>query len=289
MKEVTIQDIRKIVDPELRSLTRYEYLIAWGKCGSLRKAAQAFYDQIEQANRAKAEAELRIAQINVIEQAVTRFDAQALRNAQMAQVAARHRADAAERLAIQEACDQIMALEEIIPADDTDDILSSVSAALGIELPAQVAKADICQRGLKSIQDLKRELGPSMANPVQQVQSAMADVLRAEELIADLRRTSLLQGIEAAPISERYFEVGQDRQEAEDAMLDFIKGLAAKAHGLTDEPVSDKETLDLALKAANDQFDAGKALKELGWRLGKPVDVKVSPKIDAEQLCRMLE
>lgn len=30
-------------------------------------------------------------------------------------------------------------------------------------------------------------------------------------------------------------------------------------------------------------------MNELGWRPEKPVDAKVSPKIDAEQLCRMLE
>lgn len=69
----------------------------------------------------------------------------------MAQIAARHRADPAERQAIKEACDEIMALEDIVPADDLDDILATVSAALGIELPSDADKADICQHGHKSM------------------------------------------------------------------------------------------------------------------------------------------
>ncbi|MCZ7890453.1 hypothetical protein O9X99_02065 [Agrobacterium salinitolerans] len=162
MKEVTIQDIRKIEDAELRWLTRYEYLINWGKSGTLRKAAQAFYDQIAAAEQTKAVAELRVAQINVIEKAVARFDVKSIRNAQMAEVAAKHRADAAERQAIREAVDEVLALEEIVPADDIDDILSLVSAALGIELPSDADRADICQRSHKSMTDLKRELGPSL-------------------------------------------------------------------------------------------------------------------------------
>ncbi|TZG36635.1 hypothetical protein [Agrobacterium sp. B1(2019)] len=162
MKEVTTEDIRKIEGAELRWLTRYEHLISWGKSGTLRKAAQAFYNQIAAAEQAKAVAVFRIAQINVIEKAVARFDVKSIRNAQMAAVAAKHRANAAERQAIQAACDEIMALEEIVPADDIDDILSTVSAALGIELPGHDAKADICQRGAKSMDDLKRELGPSL-------------------------------------------------------------------------------------------------------------------------------
>ena len=160
MKEVTIQDIRKIEDAELRWLTRYEHLISWGKSGTLRIAAQAYYDQIAQAEQKKALAQLRIAQIDILETAVSRFDGRAIRTAQMAAIAAKHRADAAERHAIQAACDEIMALEEIVPADDIDDILSTVSAALGIELPGHDAKADICQRGAKSMADVKRELGP---------------------------------------------------------------------------------------------------------------------------------
>ncbi len=162
MKEVTIQDFRKIEDAELRWLTRYEHLISWGKSGTLRIAAQAYYDQIEQAEQKKALAQLRIAQIDILETAVSRFDGRAIRNSQMAAVAAKHRAEIAERQAIQAACDEIMALEEIVPADDIDDILSTVSAALGIELPTDADRADICQRGHKSIQDLKRELGPSL-------------------------------------------------------------------------------------------------------------------------------
>ncbi|WP_027488928.1 hypothetical protein [Allorhizobium undicola] len=300
MKEVTIQDFRRIEDAELRWLTRYEHLINWGKSGTLRVAAQAYYDQIEQAEQKKALAQLRIAQIDILQTAVSRFDGRAIRNAQMAAVAAKHRADVAERQAIQAACDEIMALEEIVPADEIDDILSTVSAALGIELPTDADRPDICQRGHKSIQDLKRELGPSLANPVQQVQAA-AEVLKAEELIADVRRASILQGMEAAPVNDRYFEVAQDRQKAETALLDFVKGLAAKAHGLTDEPVImptdfrtvgawfrpvgteewlpsppnnestaidtdlNDDALDAAYNVVHHPFDAGKTLEQLGW------------------------
>ena len=236
MKEVKIEGIRKIEHDEVRSLVCYEQLIAKGKSGGIKRAV----------------GEIRTARINVLETAASRFDGRALRNARINAVAAKHRAGAAERQAIQDAVDEVLALGEIVPADDIDDILSTVSAELGIELPGQDAKADICQRGPKSIQDLKRELGPSIANAVQQGQLAVADILRVEELIADLRRTSLLQGMEAAPISERFFEVGQDRQKAEDALLNFVQGLAAKAHGLTDQPDLDEETLDLAWEAAND-------------------------------------
>ncbi len=162
MKEVTNLDILSIEDRELRWLIKYEQIISWGKSGDLRKAAQAYYDRIEQAEQVKALAQLRIDQINVIENAAIRFDGKALRNALILSVAAQHRADAAGRQAIQEACDEVMALEEIVPADDFDDILSQVAAALGIELPSDADKADICQRGHKSMIDLKRELGPSL-------------------------------------------------------------------------------------------------------------------------------
>ncbi|OAE46825.1 hypothetical protein A7J57_12115 [Agrobacterium tumefaciens] len=162
MKEICIQDIRSIGDPEMRSLVRYEHLISWGKSGGIKRAVAAFRSQIAGAERAKAVAKLRVAQINVIEQAVACFAARAIRNSQMAEVGAKHRAGAAERHAIQAAVDEVLALEEIVPADDIDYILSTVSAALGIELPGQDARADICQRGAKSMEDVKRELGPSL-------------------------------------------------------------------------------------------------------------------------------
>ncbi|MBY3026503.1 hypothetical protein [Rhizobium leguminosarum] len=238
MKEMLNQNILAIEDRELRSLVKYEQIMAWYRSGGVQKSIAAYRAQIAAADQAKAVAELRVAQINVIEQAVARFDARSVRNAQMAQVAAQHRADAAERQRIHEAVDEVLALEEIVPADDIDDILSQVSAALGIELPSDADRADICQRGHKSMNDLKRELGPSLANPVQQVQSAVADVTKAGDLIADVRRASILQGMEASPVGERYFEIGQERQNAEKALWDFIRILAAKAYGLTNEQVS---------------------------------------------------
>lgn len=300
MKEMLNSDIR-IEDRELRSLIKYEQIVAWHKSGGFKRASAAYHAEIAEAERQKAIAELWVSQINVIEQVAAKFESRAIRNAQISAVAAKHRADAAERLAIQEACDEVMALEEIVRADDIDDILSEVSKALGIELPTDADRPDNCQRGHKSIEDRKRELGPSLANPVRQMQAAEADVVKAEELIADVRRASLLQGLEAAPMSERFFEVGQDRVKAERVLLDFVKRLAAKAHGLADEPiimltncrtvgawfrpdgtdkwlpfspedkvtipdhVLDEATLDASCRAAIEAFDAGKTLEQLGW------------------------
>jgi len=133
MKEISIQDIRSIEDGEMRSLVRYEHLIAWGKSGGVKRAVAAFRSQIASAEQAKAVAKLRVAQINVIEKAVACFAARAVRDSQMAEVAAKHRADAAERHAIQAAVDEVLALEEIVAADDIDDILSTVSAVLTID------------------------------------------------------------------------------------------------------------------------------------------------------------
>lgn len=159
MKEVNIRNIRSIEDREMRSLVRYEHLMAWGKSGGVKRGIAAFKEHIAAADQTKAVARLRTAQTNVIKEAVARFDARAI---QMAEVAARQRADAAERHAITAAVDEVLALEEIVPADDIDYILSAVSAALHIELPGQDARADICQRGAKSMEDVKRELGPSL-------------------------------------------------------------------------------------------------------------------------------
>jgi len=101
MKEILNQDIRKIEDRELRWLCRYEQIVAWHKAGGFQRAAAAYRAQIAEADRAKAVAELRVAQIEVLQNAATRFDVKPLRNAQMAKIAAQHRADAAERQAIQ--------------------------------------------------------------------------------------------------------------------------------------------------------------------------------------------
>lgn len=199
MMEVLNSDIRKIEDRELRWLVKYETLVAWGKSGSLHKAAAAYRAQIAQAEKAKAVAELRVAQIEVIQTNVVQWDARRARNAIAAENAARQQASAVERQAIQEAVDEVLALEEIVPEKDIDDILSQLSAALDIELPSGSARQDICQRGPKSMEDLKRKLGPSLAtfinNPVESTQNAADEYKVAQELIDDVRRTAMLQGM----------------------------------------------------------------------------------------------
>lgn len=244
MKEVTIQDIRKIEDAELRWLTRYEHLISWGKSGTLRLAAQAYYDQIAQAEQKKALAQLRIAQIDILETAVSRFDGRAIRTAQMAAIAAKHRADAAERHAIQAACDEIMALEEIVPADDIDDILSTVSAALGIELPGHDAKADICQRGAKSMADVKRELGPSIWD--QRIAAQKHD--RFEKSLKTDRYAKLIQ--------------------------DFSKSVMSHHHAVTASADENKwvYTFDMMIDARNRLFEAITTLKDYATDLVAPKD-----------------
>lgn len=162
MMEVKNFDIRAIEDRELRELVRYEKLIAWGRSGALRKAADAYYAQIAQAEKDKAVAKLRVAQIQVIEKTTTRWDARAARNALAAENAAKQQASAIERQATQEAVDEVLALEEIVPEKDIDDILSQLSAALDIELPTSGDRVDICQRGPKTMDQLKKELGPSL-------------------------------------------------------------------------------------------------------------------------------
>lgn len=230
MMEVKNFDIRAIEDRELRWLVKYETLVAWGKSGSLRKAADAFYAQITQAEKAKAVAELRVAQIEVIEAATARWDARATRNAIAVENAAKQQASAVERQAIQEAVDEVLALEQIVPEKDIDDILSQLSAALDIELPSASARQEICQRGPKSMEDLKRELGPSLAtyiaNPVESNQNAVDEYKVAQELIDDVRRSAMLQGmmIDEAT-SQKFEEAGATRQAAEDKLSKFVKGL----------------------------------------------------------------
>lgn len=333
MKEVNIQDIQKIEDRELRWLVRYEQIVAWHKNGGLRKAAEAYHAQIAEAARQKAIAELRVAQINVIAATVARFDAKAVRNAQISAVAAKHRAEAAERQAIQEACDEVMSLEEIVPAADIDEILAQVSTALGIELPTSADRDDICQRTHTSMEDLKRKLGPSLAteiaNPVQATQAPVSEhqqhQQQAEELISDVRRTAMLQGMVDDSTSDEYYAAGKARRAAEDKLTAFVHTLIGQVHvslppngyeivreaeidirdsrsthtsfrtvGAWFRPVGtdywvpvsagskiaiaedtlDEATLDSAWQAANDQFDAGKQLHELGWK--KPYKVEES-------------
>jgi hypothetical protein len=230
MKEVSNQEIRAIEDRELRELVRYEKLIAWGRSGALRKAAEAYYAQIAQAEKAKAVAKLRVAQIEVIETTTAKWDARAVRNAIAVENAARQQAATVERQAIQEAVDEVLALEKIVPEKDIEDILSQLSAALDIELPTSADRADICQRGPKTMEDLKRELGPSLAtfftNPVESTQKAADEYKVAQELIDDVRRTAMLQGMMIDEATSQKFEdAGATRQTAEDKLTAFIKEL----------------------------------------------------------------
>lgn len=224
-EEIRLTDIE---DRELRNLVRWERLMASYNAGGLVKSAEAQQSRV-------AAAEKRLVQIQVLEAVAARATYKELRNAQMAQIAADYRAAAAECQAVREAVDEVLALEEIVPAEDIDDILAEISDALGIELPDEAtAKVDICHRGFNTIEGLKRELGPSLYDPVKQIQAAEADVAKAEELVSDLRRHALLQGLEASPVTEKYFEVGRDRMRAEKALLDFIKEMVCRAHDLTD-------------------------------------------------------
>ncbi|WP_312356754.1 hypothetical protein [Agrobacterium sp.] len=230
MKEITQRDIRSIEDREMRELARYEMLIAWGRSGALRKAADAFYAHVAEAKRLKAVAERRAAQIEVIQSTVAQWDARAVRNAIAVENAAKRQASAVERQAIQEAVNEVLALEEIVPEKDIDDILQQVSAALGIELPSASARQDICQRGPKSMEDLKRNLGPSLAtfisNPVESTQNSVDEHKVAEELIADVRRTALMQGMMTDEATSQKFEAaGATRQAAEDKLTEFVKQL----------------------------------------------------------------
>lgn len=117
-----------------------------------------------------------------------------------------------------------------MPEKDIDDILSQLSAALDIELPSASARQEICQRGPKSMEDLKRELGPSLAtyiaNPVESNQNAVDEYKVAQELIDDVRRSAMLQGmmIDEAT-SQKFEEAGATRQAAEDKLSKFVKGL----------------------------------------------------------------
>ncbi|MBY5820009.1 hypothetical protein HFN60_30935 [Rhizobium leguminosarum] len=121
MKKIKIEDICQIEDGELRSLTRYEYLMARGQRGGFQRTGAEFRAQVSAADPAKSVVELRIAQINVIEQTVAGLEGKALRS-EIARVAAKHQRDAAELQAIQAACDKITALEKIVPADESDDL-----------------------------------------------------------------------------------------------------------------------------------------------------------------------
>lgn len=270
MKEMLNQhiDTRTIEDRELRALVKYEQIIAWHKAGGFQQAAAAYRAQIAEAERQKAVAELRVAQINVITTTVGAYDGKAVRNAQIAQVAAQHQADAAERQAIKEACDEVLALEDIIPADDIDDILTEVSKALGIELPTDADKADICQRGPKSMEELKRQLGPSPTAKTE------------PRTIARAHWNSKLSRIELWALANN------DR--FDDSVLQWIDRNKNKPEWAED--ALDEETLDLGWKAANDQFDAGKTLKELGCKTPmKAAEPQATSKIDPEQFGRLLE
>lgn len=230
MMEINIQDIRKIEDRELRWLIKYESIVAWHKSGGIERAAAAYHAQIAAAEKAKTVAELRVAQIQVIEKTTAQWDARAVRNALAAENAAKQQKTVLERQAFQEAVNEVLALEEIVPASDIEDILSQLSAALDIELPTSADRADICQRGPKTMEDLKRELGPSLAtfftNPVESTQKAADEYKVAQELIDDVRRTAMLQGMMIDEATSQKFEdAGATRQTAEDKLTAFIKEL----------------------------------------------------------------
>lgn len=228
MKEITHQEIRLIADREMRELARYEMLIAWGRSGALRKAADAFYAEVAEAKRQQAIAELRVAQIEVIQTTAAQWDARAVRNALANENAEKQQAAALGRQAIQEAVDEVLALEEIVPEKDIVDILSQLSAALDIELPTSADRPDICQRKPKTMEDLKCELGPSLAtfiaNPAESTQKAVDAYKTADELIADVRRTALTQGMTDIS-SEEFHTAGIVRQAAEDKLTAFVKSL----------------------------------------------------------------
>ncbi|MDX0503601.1 hypothetical protein GOC80_13285 [Sinorhizobium medicae] len=164
MKEALNSEIPNIEDRQMRWPVRDEQLAASSKSGDLRRASRVYQLQIAEAAKVKAVAELRVAQIAVVETMVNCFDAKGGRYAQFANVAAQDHADAAERRLVQEACDEIVALEETAPETAIDDILAQVSQTLGIALPTDTDRTDISQRSHKSMADLKAELGPSMLN-----------------------------------------------------------------------------------------------------------------------------
>ncbi|WP_322886514.1 hypothetical protein U8C31_18270 [Sinorhizobium medicae] len=224
--------MKEAQDHEMRMLITMERLAKWHRDGGIQRSIAKYRTQI-------AEAEVKLAQIEVLKVASERLSTKEsfveLCNRQMCQIAEQHRAEAAERPAIQEAMDEFLVLEQMVPADDIDDILSDVSAALRIELPdAELSRPDICQREYTSIEDLKRFLGPSLAtgiiNPVQAVQEVLTEHQQAEELIADVRRTAILQGMVDDSTSDEYFAAGAVRQAAEDKLSVFVGDLINRSH-----------------------------------------------------------
>jgi len=268
MKEMLNQDIRSIEDRELRWLVRYEKIIAWHNAGGFAKAAAAYHAQIAEADRVKSEAELRVAQITILQHTVAGFDVKALRNAQMEKIAAQRKAEAAaerERRQIKAAIDELIAIDDFVTDDDIDDILA-ISSALGIELPAETDRADICQRGAKTITDLKRELGVSMSKHVEQEDDDRDTNLRVRP--SKITREWIMENVIVLD-AETCDWLEQHYPEAEDGF--------------------DEEALDSVRLVIAQPFDAGKTLAEIGWKPLEKAVAKPESKIDVNQFVRMLD
>ena len=261
MKEMLNQDIRSIEDREMRWLVRYEKIIAWHNAGGFAKAAAAYHAQIADADRVKSEAELRVAQITILQHTVAGFDVKALRNAQMEKIAAQRKAEVAaerERRQIQAAIDELIAIDDFVTDDDIDDILA-ISSALGIELPAETDRADICQRGFKSIESLKRELGVSIAKHVEQED--------------DDRDTNLR--VRPSKITHEW-------------IMENVIVLDAETCDWLDKHYPDdgldNEALDSATQIVGRPVDAGKKLAEIGWKpLEKAKATKPAPASEIDE------
>ncbi|RVL87653.1 hypothetical protein CN140_01600 [Sinorhizobium meliloti] len=226
--------MKEVVDHEIRALIIMERIVKWGRDGGVERSKEIQRARIADARGVIRRAQSKLLQIEVMQVSARKLSFAEQRDQHMAKIADQHRAAAAEKKAIQAAVDEFLALESIIPADDIEDILSEVSAALGVDLPNEADKADICQRTHKSMEDLKRFLGPSLAapyiHPVQAVQAAVDEHQQAEELIADVRRTALLQGMVDDTSSDDYIAAGALRQAAEDKLTIFVRDLINRAH-----------------------------------------------------------
>ncbi|MBY5684849.1 hypothetical protein HFO32_22255 [Rhizobium leguminosarum] len=248
--------MKEVVDHEIRALIIMERIIKWGRDGGVERSKEIQRARIADARGVIRRAQSKLLQIEVMQVSARKLSFAEQRDQHMAKIADQHRAAAAEKKAIQAAVDEFLALESIIPADDIEDILSEVSAALGVDLPNEADKADICRRTHKSMEDLKRFLGPSLAapyiHPVQAVQAAVDEHQQAEELIADVRRTALLQGMVDDTSSDDYIAAGALRQAAEDKLTIFVRDLINRAQKTYDETMAlvdkgEPEALDTRL------------------------------------------
>lgn len=139
--------MKKDFDKELSDLIMSERISKMYATGAITKAISVYRKQAADAEIARQTAERKATRLETIETTVKRYTSKAfeayirdVRTAHVRGLAETFKSKQAEREAV------IAAIDEVLAIDEADDVLQDVSEALGIALPADDAKAEICRR-----------------------------------------------------------------------------------------------------------------------------------------------